>query len=516
MEEIDRHNKEFGRELPLQIRCVLGYGKIEFVDDQLFGSILSDAERLISDSNFKEYQTNSGKNSVLFLTNLFYFKLGKEIPSDGEFRHLHSLKWTRAQVKDKHENIHIGYLLGDYVIEEETKKNLDSNKSCLEILKNYCKETIFQLESYNTWNTDNPDQLMLNGYVYDDIVHHYVSPQLIRHIEPRPELIEDGLKTLIELMSKKERCVACVIADSGVGKSFLMIRLLYELSKDSLKETEGHRHYPIFIPLGKFQEGPFSDYLLGFINEKYGMGMEKVNFEAWIEKGQIILLLDALDEIPSRDYRTLQEVIEKAQKVIITTRKNLINSIADLGIHNLLTATDLFSDSTRLYEILTFNKNLAREYFNRRGRATLYSRLESTNTNVEKLPTIALRLISEREACGYSIGSSLTEIYDVYVEDMTRYSCTKITSGLSNSTEIKKFFTHIAESCYKQNVTTFKENDIIFPSEVGSDKLKVLLQHPLLSKSRGEFYDEFKFHHPSFIPYYVSLFKSPLIGGLGS
>jgi hypothetical protein len=125
MEELDLYNEKFGSALPLHLRCVLGYGKIELVGDQLFGSVLSDAERLISDARFKEYQQRSGKNAVLFLTNLFYLKLMEEIASDREFPHLHNLKWTPCRIKDKHANIHIGYLLGDYTIEEvEVKKEI--------------------------------------------------------------------------------------------------------------------------------------------------------------------------------------------------------------------------------------------------------------------------------------------------------------------------------------------------------------------------------------------------------
>ena len=117
---IEEHNKNFGPDLPMQFRCVLGFGSVETVGDQLFGSVLSDAERLISDETFKDYQRKSGKNLALFLTNLFHLKLQQGIQEDTEFKHLHGLEWTRCEVKDKHKRIHIGYLSGKYQVPAES------------------------------------------------------------------------------------------------------------------------------------------------------------------------------------------------------------------------------------------------------------------------------------------------------------------------------------------------------------------------------------------------------------
>ncbi len=122
--EIEEHNKNFGPGLPMQFRCVLGFGSVETVGDQLFGTVLSDAERLISDEIFKDYQNKSGKNLALFLTNLFHLKLQKGIQEDKEFERLHHLEWTRCEVKDKHEKIHIGYLLGKYQVPETPDKKI--------------------------------------------------------------------------------------------------------------------------------------------------------------------------------------------------------------------------------------------------------------------------------------------------------------------------------------------------------------------------------------------------------
>lgn len=50
--ELQVYNESIGKDLPLQLRCVLGYGRVEIVGIHLFGSVLADAERLISDKDF--------------------------------------------------------------------------------------------------------------------------------------------------------------------------------------------------------------------------------------------------------------------------------------------------------------------------------------------------------------------------------------------------------------------------------------------------------------------------------
>ena len=113
MGELDGYNEKYGENLPLQLRLVIGLGQVQDIEDQWYGTVLADAERLMSDKGFKEYQERSGRNSALFITNLFFQRLLEAVESDTEFMDLHTLVWSRREVEDKHEQIHIGYVLGE-------------------------------------------------------------------------------------------------------------------------------------------------------------------------------------------------------------------------------------------------------------------------------------------------------------------------------------------------------------------------------------------------------------------
>lgn len=78
-DELDSHNSKSGIDFPLQLRCVLSYGSMEIVEDQLYGTVLADSERLMSDQNFKQIQKDNDIGLALILTKLFHMKLNEEI-----------------------------------------------------------------------------------------------------------------------------------------------------------------------------------------------------------------------------------------------------------------------------------------------------------------------------------------------------------------------------------------------------------------------------------------------------
>lgn len=87
---------------------------MEIVGDQLYGSVLSDVERLISDQDFKLYQKKDNISLALFLTRLFYIELRQDISEDNKYVDLHNLEWERREIIDKNGSSHIGYLLSKF------------------------------------------------------------------------------------------------------------------------------------------------------------------------------------------------------------------------------------------------------------------------------------------------------------------------------------------------------------------------------------------------------------------
>ncbi len=177
----------------------------------------------------------------------------------------------------------------------------------------------------------------------------YVS-QPFEYLSNKKEKV-DVLNHVISIVSKRERKFIPLVADYGSGKSALSHALLnYFSEKNDAK-------FPIFIPLGDLaNHDDHFDHMVydifQFIREEYNFMISYEEFLELIQKGQIIFLLDALDEMsetidPKIAQNNLHHTSKLAKKniVILTCRRTYFSDSTeqDLISHNELIKINDFS-----------------------------------------------------------------------------------------------------------------------------------------------------------------------------
>ena len=112
------HLDEYNRlqpDLTIQVRVVIGYGRVEIVEDQIYGTVLFEMERWSKSRNFQKYQATTQAATALFLTSLYKGRLDEALrddPAGSELRELHELNWTRQVMRGADGQEYIGYVCG--------------------------------------------------------------------------------------------------------------------------------------------------------------------------------------------------------------------------------------------------------------------------------------------------------------------------------------------------------------------------------------------------------------------
>jgi hypothetical protein len=111
-EHLEQFNHANQEDMVLHLRMVLAIGDVEWVHDQIFSEEFAIAERLISDSRFKDYARSLEAPAALAITTLFHQELRHDLSRKVEFAMLSTLEWSAMKVIDKHGKEHQGYVLG--------------------------------------------------------------------------------------------------------------------------------------------------------------------------------------------------------------------------------------------------------------------------------------------------------------------------------------------------------------------------------------------------------------------
>lgn len=128
-----------------------------------------------------------------------------------------------------------------------------------------------------------------------------------------------------------------VLGDYGVGKSWFLKKLLYELLDDFKKNPE-HAPLPFFVPLQRYRKAfNFKNLILATL-ESYGLsGVHYDAFEYLSQSGRIIFLFDSFDEMAqslklSEIRENLQQLlagVKFGSQVIMTSRPNYFEGRAE-------------------------------------------------------------------------------------------------------------------------------------------------------------------------------------------
>ncbi|MEM9825700.1 MAG: NACHT domain-containing protein [Planctomycetota bacterium] len=139
-----------------------------------------------------------------------------------------------------------------------------------------------------------------------------------------------------EWLKRDERWLT-VLGDYGVGKSWMLRRLLYRLL-DIFKESPSDSMLPFFVPLQKFTKAFDLDTL--FLATFSGYGLSGVHLDAFkylVNSGRILFLYDSFDEMAQSLSRSvLRENLEQLllavqgpSKAIMTSRPTYFESRAE-------------------------------------------------------------------------------------------------------------------------------------------------------------------------------------------
>ncbi len=116
----NKNNPDF----PFDLRLVLTFGDIEWVDDQLLSIAMTEAESLISSTPVK----SSKEANPIAMSDLFHHQLLHDETHKKSEIQLNPSEWTLFQIKDKHDSPHKGYILGKVVSSTEQESKPDGQK----------------------------------------------------------------------------------------------------------------------------------------------------------------------------------------------------------------------------------------------------------------------------------------------------------------------------------------------------------------------------------------------------
>jgi len=182
-----------------------------------------------------------------------------------------------------------------------------------------------------------------------------------RDVTGEPDGIPDGLpsrstsRELVELLRRSHDALL-VVGEPGSGKTIALLRLARELHRASALDRA--TPVPVVLSLSSYRaHEPLARFVVDELVAKYGLPRPSV--ERWLERGEISLLLDGLDETPSTSRRrvvaAINELREKhAVSVVVTSRDAeyvaigvrlrfggavRVEPLGDEAVHELLGAT---------------------------------------------------------------------------------------------------------------------------------------------------------------------------------
>lgn len=208
-----------------------------------------------------------------------------------------------------------------YAIEQlSSVRKFSERIKCIGLYKSFKEDLDFQLMTVETINefidiltTVEDSKVFFTRKKYEKPVN-YLNRKVCPKNKYKPEwgylnLNRDNFD-ILELLDKENRIV--IIGDAGVGKTIELKRVAAHFSEDNSK------YFPVFIKLNKYVDQNIEDFLPD-------------NWEA-IPENQLLLILDGLDEIESKNKRDAIRKIElfseqhSVAAIIVSCRSNFYQS----------------------------------------------------------------------------------------------------------------------------------------------------------------------------------------------
>lgn len=153
------------------------------------------------------------------------------------------------------------------------------------------------------------------------------------HIEGNPAEKNRALTFIKNWLESKGKWLT-VLGDYGVGKSWLLKKLLYDLI-DEYKKDPAKNPLPFFIPLQKFSKAfDFQTLIIKTLDSYKIAGITYDSFKYLASSGSIVFLLDSFDEMAQtlsrnvlrENLRELLNCVSSNSKAVMTSRPTYFES----------------------------------------------------------------------------------------------------------------------------------------------------------------------------------------------
>jgi len=172
-----------------------------------------------------------------------------------------------------------------------------------------------------------------------DLISNYVPLTAVEYIfKPTEHMTsfrvhEQVEKFLFNALKNNSHTHCFIIGDFGSGKSALITRLTYEISKKYFEKLLPV--LPILIPMRYLQGEDIISEAARFLRERCNIEeCSRTSLVEAVRLGKVVLLLDGLDEymrlkenhFPTQVFKVLEEVLTNQSNVIITSRPSIFHT----------------------------------------------------------------------------------------------------------------------------------------------------------------------------------------------
>ena len=153
------------------------------------------------------------------------------------------------------------------------------------------------------------------------LIDHGVDAQGMRFTPDEKRNKFDSLNTLLAEVDEQ---ALVLLGDPGSGKTTLLRRLQLEYAWQALKEEgETEALIPFFVPLNSYRRAQGADAPpppMAWLNEAWHIRYPDLpTFSSLFEQGKIMLLLDGLNEMPSKNKADYRERVDHWQRFLVET-----------------------------------------------------------------------------------------------------------------------------------------------------------------------------------------------------
>ena len=205
--------------------------------------------------------------------------------------------------------------------------------TCSEKIKNLCTESGIKLFLY--------EDIINNNYKFKKNINNNIDvfekeEVFTKKIFIVPKGREDDIKKIDDLIkyiriwiNSNNGMQLTILGDYGVGKTTIINKIAYDISKELLKGKTKNKRIPIVIRLKEYINNiSLEDNITLLFVNKLNIRIDYKTFQEFNKEGLFVFFLDGFDEIPGiyeaeeavKIFRELDKLVEIKSKVILTCR----------------------------------------------------------------------------------------------------------------------------------------------------------------------------------------------------